>query len=155
MLKILILVILFFLLTPGILWTYSKKTNKYSIAILHACVFAFVFYLIEYFSNTPIREGMQDIKGIKFGLKKDMEKDSAKINPRIEKIFKNAKKKYGDDLETSFVYDSVYNSSSFMVNAEGGEYSDLITKEDIMEPYAPKIFKFVEQIKKMNIKKKK
>ena len=155
MLKNIIPLILFFLLTPGILWTYSKKHNKYSIAILHACLFAFIFYLIETFSNTPIREGMQKIKGVKFGLKKDLENDSAEINPRIEKFFKNAKKKYGNDLETSFVYDSMYKGNSFMVNAEGGRYTNQVTKEDIMEIGSKKLFKFVEQIKKMNIEKNK
>ncbi len=60
MLKILSLVFLFFILTPGILWSYPKKINKYSIALLHACVFAFVWYLIETFSNTPMREGLTE-----------------------------------------------------------------------------------------------
>ena len=76
MLKNIIPLILFFLLTPGILWTYSKKHNKYSIAILHACLFAFVFYFIQ--SNTPIREGLaKNNKRLGFklfsGLKKDKE----------------------------------------------------------------------------------
>jgi hypothetical protein len=66
MIKILSLVFLFFILTPGILWSYPKKTNKYSIALLHACVFAFVFYLIETFSNTPIREGLTEKDKITF-----------------------------------------------------------------------------------------
>ena len=90
MLKNIIPLILFFLLTPGILWTYSKKHNKYSIAILHAFVFAFIFYFIQ--SNKPIREGMQKITRISIEFKKGI---VTKDDERIERIFEKAKKKYG------------------------------------------------------------
>jgi hypothetical protein len=56
MFEIYVLGFVFFLLTPGILWSYAKKTNKYSIALLHAGVFAFVWYLI----HTPIKEGLTE-----------------------------------------------------------------------------------------------
>jgi hypothetical protein len=55
---------------------------------LHACVFAFVFYLIEYFSNSPIREGLTEKDKITFnfeskGLYTQANREKAK------KMFKN------------------------------------------------------------------
>lgn len=88
MLKNIIPLILFFLLTPGILWTYSKKHNKYSIAILHAFVFAFVFYFInETFSNTPIREGLEkNNKRLGFKLFSGLKKDKA-VERKIKQVY--------------------------------------------------------------------
>jgi hypothetical protein len=57
MIQILTLVFLFFLLTPGILWSYPKKTNKYLIALLHAVLFVFIWHCVPGFNH--IKEGME------------------------------------------------------------------------------------------------
>jgi positive regulator of sigma E activity len=46
------LVVLFFLLVPGILVTLPKGGNKWTVAITHALVFAVVYVLIENLYNT-------------------------------------------------------------------------------------------------------
>jgi hypothetical protein len=43
--------ILFFLLTPGILLTYRKKYNKYSIALAHAILFGLIYYFTRSIVN--------------------------------------------------------------------------------------------------------
>ena len=62
MIKILAPIILFFILTPGILWSYKKKTNKYVVALLHAVGFVLIWHLVEqyiiHFRNTQFKEGM-------------------------------------------------------------------------------------------------
>ena len=60
MIEILALLFLFFILTPGILWTYPKKTNKYLIVILHAILFVFIWNCVLDFNNT--KEGMDQAK---------------------------------------------------------------------------------------------
>jgi hypothetical protein len=50
-------VVLFFVLTPGILLTLPPKSNKYTVAIVHAVVFG----LILYFSHFVVSEGMGPI----------------------------------------------------------------------------------------------
>jgi hypothetical protein len=63
MIKILAPIILFFILTPGILWSYKKKTNKYVVALLHAVGFVLIWHLVEqyviHFRNTQFKEGME------------------------------------------------------------------------------------------------
>jgi len=54
MIEILILIFLFFILTPGILLSYPKKTNKYLIGLLHAVLFTLIW---NYLLNSK-REGM-------------------------------------------------------------------------------------------------
>ena len=143
MLKQIIPLILFFLLTPGILWTYSKKHNKYSIAILHASLFAFVFYLIE--SYTPIREGMQKIKGITFKLEKSMETDD--VRKKLRTILEKARKKYGNKLETSVTFDNNDGENDLSVSILGRTSSRNTSKEEIMDKDAKEIFKFIEKVK--------
>jgi len=93
MLKHIIPLFLFFILTPGILWTYSKKHNKYSIALLHACVFAFVFYFIN--SSTPVREGLaKNDKRLQFVLSNDVKEDKA--------VEKQIKKVYGKQIKVTY-----------------------------------------------------
>lgn len=70
MIQILSLVFLFFLLTPGILWSYPKKTNKYLIALLHAVLFAFIWHCVPGFN---IKEGME--KADKEGEEEDKDDD--------------------------------------------------------------------------------
>jgi hypothetical protein len=55
MIEIIYLIVLFFLITPGVLWSYSKKTNKYVIALVHASIFAMIWK----FSH---KEGVKDKK---------------------------------------------------------------------------------------------
>ena len=148
MLKNIIPLILFFLLTPGILWTYSKKHNKYSIALLHAFVFAFVFYFInETFSNTPIREGMKEIKGISFELEKNMKTDE--VNKALINIIKKARTKYGKGLKISLSYDNEDGENKLKVIYAGGSSGINTTKKEIMDPNAKEIFKFIEKVKNM------
>jgi hypothetical protein len=74
MIEILALLGLFFLLTPGILWSYPKKTNKYLIAIVHAVLFVFIWNVVLYFTHT--KEGMDSAKD------KDKDKDKAKAKTK-------------------------------------------------------------------------
>ena len=77
MIQILSLVFLFFLLTPGILWSYPKKTNKYLIALLHAVLFAFIWHCVPGFN---IKEGME--KGMKKADKEAEDDDEAEAEDK-------------------------------------------------------------------------
>ncbi len=90
MFKIFVLGFLFFLLTPGILWTYAKKTNKYSIALLHAGVFAFVWYLI----HTSIKEGLTENDKVIFEYTTDL---YTKENRQKAKMFKQVSSTKNND----------------------------------------------------------
>ncbi len=149
MLKNIIPLILFFLLTPGILWTYSKKHNKYSIALLHAFVFAFVFYLIETFSNTPIREGLEkNDKRLGFmlfsGLKKDKEveikiKQVYGNKTRIEYTSKKDEEKQKKENKEPINY--IFMKRKDSKKSDGA----LITRDEIMEmPNNQKINNFIK-----------
>ena len=153
MLKNIIPLILFFLLTPGILWTYSKKHNKYSIAILHACLFAFVFYFIQ--SNTPIREGLaKNNKRLGFKLFSGLKKDKA-VERKIKQVYGNktrieytskkedekeeekAKKKGRKAKEENFV---------FLMTKDDKTFNHVyVTRDEIMEiPNNEKINNFIK-----------
>ena len=156
MLKNIIPLILFFLLTPGILWTYSKKHNKYSIAILHAFVFAFIFYFInETFSNTPIREGLEkNDKRFGFKLFSGLKKDKA-VERKIKQVYGNktrieytskkedekeeekAKKKGRKAKEENFV---------FLMTKDDKTFNHVyVTRDEIMErPNNEKINNFIK-----------
>ena len=144
MLKHIIPLILFFILTPGILWSYSKKHNKYSIALLHACGFAFVFYFINTsFDNTIIREGLNNIKGISFKLEKNM--NNSKVNENIKNIVKIIKKKY--DVELKVDYDNKEGVNDLIVSTEGDTSSTYISKEDIMDKDIIRIINLIDKQK--------
>ena len=144
MLKHIIPLILFFILTPGILWSYSKKHNKYSIALLHASVFAFVFYFINTsFDNTIIREGLNNIKGISFKLEKNM--NNSKVNENIKNIVKIIKKKY--DVELKVDYDNKEGVNDLIVSTEGDSSSTYISKEDIMDKDIIRIINLIDKEK--------
>jgi hypothetical protein len=87
MIQIISLVFLFFLLTPGILWSYPKKTNKYLIALLHAVLFAFIWHCVPGFN---IKEGME--KAVKEGEEEDEAEDKDKPAPVPEPAQVPAKK---------------------------------------------------------------
>jgi hypothetical protein len=152
MCKILILVVLFVILTPGILWTYPKKTNKYSIALLHAFVFAFVLYLIETFSNTPIREGLEkNDKRLIFSFSRDVKKDKA-VEEKIKRVYgnktaiiyqaeesekqKQKRKEKGQKIKTSYAVLLVHK------NDDKSEYKQ-ITRDNIMEKNNETINEFI------------
>lgn len=144
MLKNIIPLILFFLLTPGILWTYSKKHNKYSIALLHACVFAFVLYLIETVSNTPIREGLEkNNKRLGFKMfsgienKKEVERKIKNVYGTKTKIEYYDKKKNGKSNEKDFV---------FLFTKDNKTFNSInVTRNEIMEmPNNEKINTFIK-----------
>jgi hypothetical protein len=141
MLKHIIPLILFFLLTPGILWTYSKKHNKYSIAILHAGVFAFVLYFIQ--SYTPIREGLQKIKEIKFDLEKEMK--SKEVDDQLISISNFLKNRYKCNVKYNFK--SKKGDNMLRVSIPGSTKGVGINKEDIMDPNVERITQFVDEIK--------
>ena len=50
-LKTISLLVLFYLLTPGILWSYRKKTNKYLIGFMHAFLFTIIWNVIQNFKE--------------------------------------------------------------------------------------------------------
>lgn len=50
---------LFFIFTPGIFFTISKKSSKINNAIIHAFLFAFVFYFIRMIFYNNIYEGLK------------------------------------------------------------------------------------------------
>jgi hypothetical protein len=146
MLKNIIPLILFFLLTPGILWTYSKKHNKYSIALLHACVFAFVFYLIETFSNTPIREGLTDAEKnrIHFLLASNLKSD--------EGVRRKIKKEFGENTRIEYKEEDEKDKNKSQINmdvkdaTDGSYFRKDISKPDIMTyPKEGKIKKFIKE----------
>ena len=139
MIKHIIPLFLFFLLTPGILWTYSKKHNKYSIALLHACVFAFVFYLIE--SYTPIREGLaKNDKRLSFALTQDDVKDN-ELKRKIKKV-------YGAKTEIASSGKKEKKNYIILSKRDNKDEFDIepITREDIMEmPNNQKINDFIKK----------
>jgi predicted membrane protein len=55
---ILFTAILFFIFTPGIFFTISKKSSKTNIAVIHAFLFAFVVCLIHIIFYNNIYEGL-------------------------------------------------------------------------------------------------
>ena len=89
---ILPLIFLFFILTPGILWSYPKKTNKYVIALLHAAAFVIIWnltqylamHLTRYLANRKIKEGLDETKEEEVEPKAEP-KVEPKIEPKIEK----------------------------------------------------------------------
>jgi len=61
---ILFTAILFFIFTPGIFFTISKKLSKTNNAVIHAFLFAFIVYLIHIIFYNNIYEGLiSDING--------------------------------------------------------------------------------------------
>jgi hypothetical protein len=131
MLKILSLVFLFFILTPGILWSYPKKTNKYSIALLHACVFAFVWYLIEIFSNTPMREGLaKNDKRLSFIIMQPDDKKDKEVERKIKQV-------HGNKIEIS--YTAISEKTKQKAKEKGREiktsYHIALTKRDNKDEY--------------------
>jgi hypothetical protein len=126
---ILTIIFLFFLLTPGILWSYSKKTNKYSIAFLHASVFAFIWYFIHKQFN--IIEGMERIE---FVLKDDLfnEANKSKVNKAFGKYLP----------DNVYVRRSNKKGNKFVVirESDGAKTSLDITQSDIDAPSKIKSF---------------
>ena len=51
-------IFLFFIFTPGIIFTFSKKISKRKNAMIHAFLFAFVFYFINTILDNNIYEGL-------------------------------------------------------------------------------------------------
>jgi hypothetical protein len=60
MLGLLLLAVLFFLLTPGVLLTLPNKGSKYTVAATHAVVFVLVAYLLK--RNFRSWENMEDME---------------------------------------------------------------------------------------------
>ena len=99
MIEILALLCLFFLLTPGILWSYPKKTNKYLIAIVHAVLFVFIWNVVLYFTHT--KEGMDSAKDKDKAQDKDEDQAKAKDGPPIHILkFVLGRELYSDSAVT-------------------------------------------------------
>ena len=114
------LFILFFILTPGIFWSYAKKTNKYFIALLHAAIFAFIWSFIQ----PQIREGLKESTSLEFKLEKNMKTDKD-----VEKLLKKNFKK------ATVNYDNADGNNVLIVTVkEGGQHELDITKDDIKNP---------------------
>jgi len=60
MLGLVLIAVLFFLLTPGILLSLPKKGSKYTVAATHAVVFVVVAYLLKRIFRTW--ENMEDME---------------------------------------------------------------------------------------------
>ena len=143
MIKHIIPLFLFFILTPGILWTYSKKTNKYLIGLLHAVVFAFVCHFIQ--SRTPIKEGLNEIKGLSFRLEKNM--NNRDIKKKLKEIFIQAQNRYGDITKKNS-YDNIEGQNVMEVITHSGSKETTIYKEDLMDPNFKNILKFIKETEK-------
>jgi hypothetical protein len=146
MIKHIIPLFLFFLLTPGILWTYSKKTNKYFIGLLHAVLFVFIWQYVPNFT----REGMEQAKdkepakdkkkvdNLTFVLGDNLSSDSEVINkinamegpPKIE----GADQIFGDG-KSYLLFKNQRNKTN--------KLDDLI-KNDILDPEMRVINKFIK-----------
>jgi hypothetical protein len=50
-------VILFFLLTPGILVTLPPKCDKYTVAFVHAIIFGLILWLIKMHRESTYEDG--------------------------------------------------------------------------------------------------
>jgi hypothetical protein len=99
MIEILALLFLFFLLTPGILWSYPKKTNKYLIGILHAVLFVFIWNGVLGFNDT--KEGMESAKDEDKAQGEDEGKEKANDGPPIHILkFVLGSDLYGDSAVT-------------------------------------------------------
>jgi len=145
MIKVVVtLLILFFILTPGILWSYAKKTDKYFIALVHAAVFAFVWSFIQ----PRIKEGYE-ITSLEFKLEKKM--DTPRVKKQLDKFFPDAK----------VTYDNTDGSNLLKVYRKGGSNERDITGAEIMDPKIKNISEFIDEVKnttdenKKNKKKKK
>ncbi len=131
MIKVVVtLLILFFVLTPGILWSYAKKTNKYFIALIHAAVFAFVWSFIQ----PQIREGYE-ITSLEFKLEKKL--DTHQIKRRLSQAFPDAK----------VTYDNTDGNNVLKVYGKGRSNETNIDKNSIMTTKMKKINKFIDEIK--------
>lgn len=133
MIKVVVtLLVLFFILTPGILWSYAKKTDKYFIALVHAAVFAFIWSFIQ----PRIREGYE-ITSLEFKLEKKM--DTPHIKNRLNKFFPEAK----------VTYDNTDGSNILKVYGKGrSDEKTGITASDIRATKMTKINKFIDEVKK-------
>lgn len=139
MIKVVVtLLILFVILTPGILWSYAKKTDKYFIALVHAAIFAFVWSFIQ----PQIREGYE-ITSLEFKLEKKM--DTPQIKNRLNKFFPEAK----------VTYDNTDGSNLLKVYRKGGSNETDITESDIRSTKMTKINKFIDEVKNTTDENKK
>lgn len=150
MIEILTLIFLFYLLTPGILWSYRKKTNKYLIGLLHAAVFAFIWNVIQNFKEglvVSVSEDEDEDKlpiALKFVLDTDLYSDPeviAKINtmegPPII-------------VGASQIRGPTKNKSSLLFTNDKNKTSKLddLIKVDIVDPTQKKINGFIDFHKK-------
>ena len=157
MIKILTLIFLFFILTPGILWSYKKKTNKYLIALLHAFLFVFIWHFAKHLApNYVIQEGMEDQPNetpheappppntLKFVLAPDLKTDS-KVIDKINTmegppIIIGANLIFGPDKNKSYLlFTNQKNNTSRLDN---------LIQYDIIDPKLDRITKFIEINKK-------
>lgn len=132
MIKVVVtLLILFVVLTPGILWSYAKKTDKYFIALVHAAIFVFVWSFIQ----PRIREGYE-ITSLEFKLEKKM--DTPRVKKQLDKFFPDAK----------VTYDNKDGSNLLTVYGKGRSTETDITGADIMDKNIKNISKFIDKVKK-------
>ena len=129
---------LFVILTPGILWSYAKKTDKYFIALVHAAIFAFVWSFIQ----PRIREGYE-ITSLEFKLEKKM--DTPRVKKQLDKFFPEAK----------VTYDNTDGSNLLKVYRKGGINETDITGADIMDKKIKTISDFIDEVKNTTVENKK
>jgi hypothetical protein len=123
--------VLFFLLTPGILWIYEKKTNKYFIALVHAFVFVIFFNLTEYFTNYMnkyfnYREGMeQESNTLKFVLATDLYNDTEVVD-KIKAMDGEPKIVGSSKKESYLLFTSEKNVTSKLENIIKIDFFDMV-----------------------------
>ena len=136
---ILPLIFLFFILTPGILWSYPKKTNKYVIALLHAAAFVLIWnltqyltmHLTRYLANRKIREGLDETKEEDEEPKVE-KKDEPKVEKKDEpKVEKKDEPKVEPKVEKKV--EPKPNTSKFVLGTELYSDSEVIDKINTME----------------------
>ena len=80
---------LFFLLTPNILLHLPKNGSKYTVAIVHACIFSFVILFVQEFINMYLYESIneEDQEGYTEGAK--IQRGINKSNKKIKSFWDN------------------------------------------------------------------
>ena len=137
---IILSILLFFVLTPGILVTLPKKASKYVVAFTHAVIFAFVYHLFaRWFWHSKMAnrksEGFSEGVGEDEGAWKNMRDwidkhvDSDATGDEISDIKTNLKTKLDNMEKTkSDIIDWIQNHSKLKPAGDIDRMKNLITE---------------------------
>ena len=117
MIKYLSLIFLFFIFTPGILWSYPKKTNKYLVGLLHAVLFALSCKYVMNFTQEGMEQAKAESKGEAKAESKGEAKDKTKDETKDEKENEGIIKEKKEEPNTlTFVLGDNLSSDSEVIN---------------------------------------